>query len=59
MSMATCEIETEFECLVYRYYDPSTEQFLSIDPLVAETGQPYAFASDDPLNATDPNARAT
>jgi hypothetical protein len=37
-----------------RYYDPTTDQFLSVDPLVAETGQPYAFTGDDPLNATDP-----
>jgi len=27
---------------------------LSIDPLVAQTGQPYVFANDNPLNATDP-----
>ena len=39
---------------VGRYYDPATDQFLSIDPDVAETGQPYAFTGDDPLNATDP-----
>jgi hypothetical protein len=39
---------------VGRYYDPATDQFLSVDPLVAETGQPYAFTEDDPLNATDP-----
>jgi hypothetical protein len=39
---------------VGRYYDPGTDQFLSIDPDVAETGQPYAFTGDDPLNATDP-----
>jgi hypothetical protein len=39
---------------VDRYYDPSTSQFLSIDPDVAETGQPYAFTADDPLNGTDP-----
>jgi hypothetical protein len=37
-----------------RYYDPSSDEFLSIDPLVAETGQPYAFTGDDPLNTTDP-----
>ena len=29
-------------------------QFLSRDPLVDVTGQPYAYAADDPLNATDP-----
>lgn len=40
--------------LINRYYDPSTDQFLSVDPDVAETGQPYAFTGDDPLNATDP-----
>ncbi len=40
--------------MVGRYYDPSTDQFLSVDPDVAETGQPYAFTGDDPLNATDP-----
>jgi hypothetical protein len=37
-----------------RYYDPGTDQFLSVDPAVATTGQPYAFTGDDPLNATDP-----
>jgi guanyl-specific ribonuclease Sa len=40
--------------LVDRYYDPATDQFWSVDPKVAETGQPYAFTSDDPLNGTDP-----
>ncbi|HEY1830797.1 MAG TPA: RHS repeat-associated core domain-containing protein [Acidimicrobiales bacterium] len=40
--------------LIGRYYDPSTDQFLSIDPDVGETGQPYAFTADDPLNETDP-----
>jgi hypothetical protein len=39
---------------VDRYYDPSTDQFISVDPDVAETGQPYAFTGDDPLNETDP-----
>jgi hypothetical protein len=40
--------------LVGRYYDPSTGQFLSIDPLVDETGQPYAYTGDDPVNGVDP-----
>jgi RHS repeat-associated protein len=40
--------------LIDRYYDPATDQFLSVDPLVSQTGQPYAFTGDDPLNATDP-----
>ncbi len=41
-------------CAVDRYYDPASGQFLTVDPDVAETGQPYAFTGDDPLNATDP-----
>jgi len=40
--------------LVNRYYDPATYQFLSIDPKVATTMQPYAFVDGDPLNETDP-----
>lgn len=44
----------EFWSLVNRYYDPATDQFLSVDPAVADTGQPYAFTGDDPLNVTDP-----
>jgi RHS repeat-associated protein len=40
--------------LVNRYYDPSTYQFLSIDPKVGTTLQPYAFVGGDPLNDTDP-----
>ncbi len=43
--------------LVYlraRYYDPSTQQFLSIDPLVGMTGQAYAYASGSPQHFTDP-----
>ena len=40
--------------LINRYYTPTTDQFLSVDPMLAETGQPYAFTGDDPLNFEDP-----
>ena len=40
--------------LINRYYDPTTDQFLSVDPDVATTDQPYVFTNDDPLNAEDP-----
>jgi RHS repeat-associated protein len=40
--------------LVDRYYDPATGQFLTVDPLVDETGQAYAYTGDDPVNGTDP-----
>ena len=40
--------------LTNRYYDPSTAQFLTVDPLVALTQQPYAYAAGNPLNMVDP-----
>ncbi|MFZ0666254.1 MAG: RHS repeat-associated core domain-containing protein [Acidimicrobiales bacterium] len=39
---------------INRYYDPATGQFLSVDPLVDETEQPYEYAGDDPVNGSDP-----
>ncbi|HVV75238.1 MAG TPA: RHS repeat-associated core domain-containing protein [Mycobacteriales bacterium] len=38
-----------------RYYDPSTGQLFTRDPLEALTGQPYAYAGEDPLDASDPS----
>jgi RHS repeat-associated protein len=46
--------ETGFSYLRNRYYDPATGQFLTRDPLFAETGSAYAYADDSPLNSTDP-----
>jgi RHS repeat-associated protein len=37
-----------------RWYDPASGQFLSVDPLAAETGATYSYAGDDPTGATDP-----
>ena len=42
-----------------RAYDPAARGFLSTDPLTAPTGaawsaNPYSFAGNDPLHATDP-----
>jgi hypothetical protein len=42
------------ECSINRYYDPTTDGFMSFDPDVANTDQPYLFTNDDPLNAEDP-----
>ncbi len=41
--------------LINRYYDPATGQFISVDPLVAQTGQPYSYTGGDPVNLTDPS----
>ena len=43
--------------LVARYYDPATGQFLSIDPLLSQTQQPYEYADDNGVNSTDPSGR--
>jgi hypothetical protein len=37
-----------------RDYDPATAQFLTVDPAVDETRQPYAYVANNPLLATDP-----
>jgi uncharacterized protein RhaS with RHS repeats len=41
--------------VVGRYYDPTSGQFISVDPDVASTGEPYAFAGSDPVNSSDPS----
>jgi RHS repeat-associated protein len=40
-----------------RTYDPATAQFLSVDPFVALTGEPYSYGEDNPLNRADPTGR--
>jgi RHS repeat-associated protein len=45
--------------LINRYYDPATAQFVSVDPAVSSTGDPYAYASDNPVNASDPSGLFT
>ncbi|HSZ13812.1 MAG TPA: RHS repeat-associated core domain-containing protein [Solirubrobacteraceae bacterium] len=37
-----------------RNYEPATAQFLSVDPRLAETRVPYAYAEDNPMNLSDP-----
>jgi RHS repeat-associated protein len=41
--------------LINRYYSPSLGQFISVDPDLADTLQPYAYAGDNPVSETDPN----
>ena len=35
-------------------YDPTTAQFLTRNPPVAVTQDPYSYAANDPINLTDP-----
>ena len=41
--------------LINRYYDPSTGQFISVDPAITQSVQPYSYANGDPVDNTDPN----
>ena len=43
------------EVSVDRYYDPTTGGFLSVDPLVATTTEPYSYATNNPVNVSDPS----
>jgi RHS repeat-associated protein len=36
-----------------RTYDPATGQFLSVDPDLASTGEPYSYGGDNPVNSSD------
>lgn len=38
-----------------RYHDPATGVFLSVDPLVAKTGEPYLYAGGNPTTLSDPS----
>jgi RHS repeat-associated protein len=40
-----------------RYYDPVTAQLLSVDPRIEESGEPYTYAHDDPIQNGDPTGR--
>ncbi len=41
--------------LVVRYYNPTTGQFLTRDPIEAITRSAYGFVYGNPLNAADPS----
>ncbi len=46
--------ETGLVYLRARTYDPTTAQFMSVDPINELTRQPYTYALDNPLNLIDP-----
>jgi RHS repeat-associated protein len=37
-----------------RFYDPTTAQFLTVDPAASTTRSPYAYVAGNPLTNTDP-----
>jgi RHS repeat-associated protein len=40
--------------LINRYYSPQAGQFISVDPDLAGTLQPYAYTAGNPVSQTDP-----
>lgn len=53
------DTESGLQYLRARYYDPASGQFLTRDPITAQTQQPYQYAAGSPLNATDPSGLDT
>lgn len=49
------DLETGLQYLRARYYDPKTAQFITVDPWNTLTGSPYGYASNNPLNLSDPS----
>ncbi len=49
------DAETGFVYLRARYYDPTTAQFLTRDPINPITREAYGYVGGNPLNATDPS----
>ena len=42
-----------------RYHDPTLGTFISVDPLVAQTGEAYIYASGNPTTHSDPTGLCT
>ena len=52
---AYTDAESGLRYLDARYYDPSTQQFLSVGPLAPQTWERHAYAGDSATNFGDPS----
>jgi RHS repeat-associated protein len=52
------DMESGLFYLRARYYDPVTDQFVSLDPMLASTRNAFGYVADNPLNSTDPTGMA-
>jgi RHS repeat-associated protein len=48
------DAQSGLQYLRARFYDPSTAQFMTLDPILPLTRSPYDYARDNPLNRVDP-----
>ena len=49
------EDPTGLDYLNTRYYDPTLARFISVDPLVAMTGEAYSYGGNNPVANSDPS----
>jgi RHS repeat-associated protein len=49
------DAESGYQYLQARYYDPATGQFLTLDPAVNLTSEPYGYSAENPINLADPS----
>jgi RHS repeat-associated protein len=50
--------ETGYQYLRARYYDPTTGELLTRDPIASVTREPYGYVMGSPLNRVDPTGLA-
>jgi RHS repeat-associated protein len=55
---ASYEDTTGLAYMQHRYYDAAVGQFVSLDPALETTLQPFEYASDDPARLSDPSGEA-
>jgi RHS repeat-associated protein len=53
-SLSSCDREPGLTYLNNRHYDPVAGVFLSVDPIVAMTREPYIYGSANPATLSDP-----
>jgi RHS repeat-associated protein len=51
------DAESGLQYLQVRYYNPSTGQFTTLDPVVELTLTPYSYVQGNPVNFSDPTGR--
>jgi RHS repeat-associated protein len=51
--------ESGLQSLRARYYDPGSQRFLTVDPMLGATGEPYSYADGDPVNTYGPTGFGT
>jgi RHS repeat-associated protein len=46
-------MNSEFIYMSNRYYDPTTSQFVTVDPMLNQTDQAYVYSGDNPVTGWD------